>query len=420
MNKIIIILTFSLVFLAMDYYVWQAIKILIKGINPRLRKIIRVGFWSVTAFTVFLLVAYHTGMPEKWGRGWNTFIMVFIFMNYFSKAFGVVFLLLDDIRRFFIYVKKLFFARDEDSSNASSSQSSEKISRSEFMGKAALIATSIPLISMGYGIISGAHDYRVIRQRVRIPKLPAAFEGLRIAQVSDIHTGSFFNPTAVKGGVEMIMAEKADMIVFTGDLVNNVTAEVKRYIPIFNQLKAPLGVYSVLGNHDYGDYHQWSSAAARKQNMENMYTAHKELGWDLLLNEHRSIKVGTDKIDLIGVENWGAGRFAKYGDLTKAHQGTEADVKLLLSHDPSHWDAQVRPDFPDIDLMMAGHTHGFQFGVEIGDFQWSPSQYIYKQWAGLYQRANQQIYVNRGFGFVGYPGRIGIPPEITILELSRA
>jgi predicted MPP superfamily phosphohydrolase len=244
---------------------------------------------------------------------------------------------------------------------------------------------------------------------------------LRIGQISDIHSGSFFNKTAVKGGVEMMLNEKPDVIFFTGDLVNNETPEVKDYINVFDKLKAPLGVFSVTGNHDYGDYMQWSSLKQKQDNFRDLVTAHKIMNFDILMNEHRFLRQGSDKIAIIGNENWGGGRFSKYGKLDVAHRGTDdAAVKLLLSHDPSHWDAQVRQQYQDIDMMFAGHTHGFQFGIEIGKIKWSPSQYAYKQWAGLYQEGSQYLYVNRGFGYLGYPGRVGMPPELTIVELKRA
>ena len=297
----------------------------------------------------------------------------------------------------------------------------EAIPRSEFLSKAALVAAALPFGAFTYGIISGAHDYRIKRLTVKLPNLPASFDGISIGQISDIHSGSFFNKTAVRGGVEMLMKEKPDVVFFTGDLVNNQSTEVKDYLDIFNKVKAPLGVYSVTGNHDYGDYHRWESADAKAQNFQDLIRAHHELGFDLLLNEHRWLEENGDKIAILGNENWGAGRFSKYGKLDRAYAGTEeASVKLLLSHDPSHWDAQVRTDYKDIDMMFAGHTHGFQFGVEIGGFKWSPSQYVYKQWAGLYSAGNQHLYVNRGFGFIGYPGRVGIPPELTIVTLKRA
>ena len=223
---------------------------------------------------------------------------------------------------------------------------------------------------------------------------------------------------AVEGGIDMLNAEKPDLMFFTGDLVNNQTKEVSDYMDLFSKVKTDLGVYSTLGNHDYGDYMAWSSAAAKRQNLADMVKVHERMGWRLMMNENESLEIGGDKLAIIGVENW-AGRFAKYGQLDKAALNAEGDVKLLLSHDPSHWDAQVRKQHSDIDLMFAGHTHGMQLGVEIGDFRWSPSKYIYKQWADLYQEDNQYLYVNRGFGFLGFPGRIGILPEITILELTK-
>jgi hypothetical protein len=290
------------------------------------------------------------------------------------------------------------------------------------MVQAAVVAGSIPLVGITYGILSGAHDYRVRRVTVKLPNLPKAFDGLRIAQLSDIHSGSFFNKTAVQGGVNLLLREKPDVVFFTGDLVNNVASEVQDYIPIFQKVKAPLGVYSTLGNHDYGDYVAWPSLQAKRQNLENLKHAHGLLGWDLLMNQHRMLEEGGEQLAIIGIENWGGkGNFPKYGKLDLAHQGTEAaPVKLLLSHDPSHWEAQVLPKFPDIDLMFAGHTHGMQFGVELPGLKWSPVQYMYKQWAGLYEEAGRYLYVNRGYGYLGFPGRIGILPEITIVELKKA
>ncbi|MFZ5999762.1 MAG: metallophosphoesterase, partial [Bacteroidota bacterium] len=290
-----------------------------------------------------------------------------------------------------------------------------------FLSKAALVATAVPFGAMAYGIISGAHDYRVKRVTVKLPNLPKSFDGIRIGQVSDIHSGSFWNKTAVKGGVEMMLGEKPDLIFFTGDLVNNETSEVKDYLEVFEKLRAPLGVFSVTGNHDYGDYKGWTTRQEKEENFRQLVNAHRQMGFNILMNEHKMIEQGGDKLAVLGIENWGAGRFSKYGKLEKTHQGTdEAAVKLLLSHDPSHWDAQVRPEYKDIDIAFAGHTHGFQFGVEWGDFKWSPSQYAYKQWAGLYQEGAQYLYVNRGFGYLGYPGRVGMPPELTIVELKRA
>ena len=224
---------------------------------------------------------------------------------------------------------------------------------------------------------------------------------------------------AVEKGVEKILREKADLILFTGDLVNDSHIEMEEYKHVFNRLSAPMGVYSTLGNHDYGDYVQWESREAKVENLEMLKKVHAEMGWKLLMNEHVVLNKNEHSIALIGIENWGAkGTFPKYGSLKNAYAGSEnIPFKILLSHDPSHWDAEVTKEFRDIDLMLAGHTHGMQFGVEVPGFRWSPVQYVYRQWAGLYETEKQKLYVNRGFGFIGYPGRVGILPEITVLEL---
>ena len=216
------------------------------------------------------------------------------------------------------------------------------------------------------------------------------------------------------------MAQKPDLILFTGDLVNDRHTEMEDYIDVFSQLKAPMGVYSTLGNHDYGDYVKWDSKAEKIENLEQLKHVHAKLGWRLLMNEHVILEKGEDKIALLGIENWSAkGNFPKYGKMDLAHPGTETfPFKILMSHDPSHWEAEVQSKYPDIDLMLSGHTHGMQFGVELPGIKWSPVQYMYKQWAGLYEEGKQKLYVNRGFGFIGYPGRVGILPEITVIELT--
>jgi hypothetical protein len=408
------VLLLAILFL-IDLYVFQAIATLSREWNGGLRNGIFFGFWAVTLLAFGAIVWYYYGDPYRYGANLRNLVLTGIFITYISKLFGVLFILLDDVQRLVRWVASLFNKGSEPNSTGS------VIPRSEFLAKTAIIAATIPFAAMTYGIISGAHDYRIRRKTIYLPRLPKAFDGIRIAQISDIHSGSFFNKTAVVGGVEMVMGEKPDLIFFTGDLVNNETSEVQDYISVFDKLRAPLGVFSITGNHDYGDYRSWTTKEAKQRNFFDLMEAHRLLGFRLLMNEHVFVEVDKDQIALLGIENWGAGRFSKYGRLDKAYRGTEeSPVKLLLSHDPSHWDAQVRPSYPDIDVMFAGHTHGFQFGVEIGDFKWSPSQYVYKQWAGLYQSDHQYLYVNRGFGYIGYPGRVGIPPEITLIELKRA
>ena len=406
---------FIIAFLLIDIYVFQAVLIVSKPWIPLWKNVARYAFWIPTIFCIAALLWWMAADPYKVGAGLRNWILTALFATYFSKLFGVFFLLIDDFQRLVRWIAQLF------SKNELNPIAGEIISRSQFLSQTALIASAIPFDAMAYGIISGAHDYRIKRVTVKLLNLPAAFDGIRIAQLSDIHSGSFFNKTAVKGGVEMLMRENPDLIFFTGDLVNNEASEVNEYIDIFNKLKAPLGVYSITGNHVYGDYKNWRTEGEKKQNFKDLIEAHRLLGFDLLMNENRFIKVDGAKLAVLGIENWGAGRFAKYGKLDLAYAGSEeAPVKLLLSHDPSHWDAQVRKNYKDIDISFAGHTHGFQFGVEVGDFKWSPSQYAYKQWAGLYTEGNQHLYVNRGFGYLGYPGRIGMPPELTIMELKKA
>jgi uncharacterized protein len=414
MYKLMSVLILLIVLFLIDLYAYQAILTVTNGLNPGPRNAVRLAYWLTTAVVFGAIFWYYYGNPYKYGSQLRNIVLVGIFMTYFSKVFGLLFVFIDDLQRGARWVVSLFSKNPE-------ALPGQPIPRSEFLAKTAVIAAAVPFTAMAYGILSGAHDYRIRRKTIYLSNLPKSFDGIRIGQLSDIHSGSFFNKTAVKGGVEMFLKEKPDIIFFTGDLVNNQTDEVKDYIEIFNKLQAPLGTFSITGNHDYGDYKQWSSAEAKRKNFQDLIAAHKALGFDILLNDHRYIEQGGERIAILGNENWGGGRFTKYGKLDIAHAGVQdAPVKLLLSHDPSHWDAQVRPLYPDIDVMFAGHTHGFQFGVEIGDFKWSPSQYVYKQWAGLYQEGNQYLYVNRGFGYLGYPGRVGIPPELTILELKRA
>ncbi len=298
----------------------------------------------------------------------------------------------------------------------------EKISRSSFLVKTGLVVAAVPLTSLSWGIVSGAYDYTIQRVKLVLPNLPKAFEGMTMAQLSDIHSGSFYNQKAVNGGIEMLLAEKPDMVFFTGDLVNDKATEMRQYQDIFARVKAPLGVYSTLGNHDYGEYHFGKGpSAAKAKNLQDVIKTHEIMGWDLLMNENRRIKVDGEEIGIVGIENWGMGRFPKFGRMDLAMENTDdLPVNLLLSHDPSHWRGQVLKEYPQIDAMFSGHTHGMQFGVRIKNFQWSPVQYIYKEWAGLYQEKHQQLYVNVGYGFLGYPGRVGMLPEITIFELKRA
>ncbi|MEQ9169207.1 MAG: metallophosphoesterase, partial [Fulvivirga sp.] len=316
MNRILIISLLLAVLFAIDWYVYQGALLAIKGTSNSLRNVVKYGYWSLTVITFSIIIFYNFGNPD-WLKGTSrSLIFTGIFINYFSKVFAAIFLFGGDLVRGGKWVLSLF-------QNPSPSAGGNTIPRSEFLAKTAMVAGTLPLVAMSWGIISGAHDYRFRRKTIYLPNLPKSFDGITIGQVSDIHSGSFFNKTAVKGGVEMMMKEKPDLLFFTGDLVNNESSEVEEYINIFDKLKAPLGVYSVTGNHDYGDYKNWSSQAEKQQNFKDLIEAHRLMNYDLLMNENRYVELGGEKIAILGNENWGAGRFAKYGDLSKAYEGTE-------------------------------------------------------------------------------------------------
>lgn len=398
----------------LDIYVFQVVKYLSQSTGSKTKLIIYSGYWGISVAAIILLIILPYLQFEHQAKVFRTTIFAVIAGLFFAKLIAAVFFLIDDIRRGIQWVAgKLFFSGTE----GETLQQGEKISRSAFLSWTGIIfgGTLFGTLIHGFG---NKYRYQLRRIPLSFTNLPSAFKGLKVIQVSDIHSGSFTDKKAVMHGVEKIMNEKADLILFTGDLVNNVAEEMTDYMDVFNKITAPMGVYSTLGNHDYGDYVHWNSAEEKKENLERLKKIHGELGWRLLMNEHVVLEKGDDKIALIGIENWSAkARFPKYGDMKKAYEGAEAyPFKILMSHDPSHWDAQVRTSYPDVDLTLSGHTHGMQFGVEIPGFKWSPVQYIYKEWAGLYEQGSQKLYVNRGYGFIGYPGRVGILPEITVFE----
>ena len=410
MNRILLVLFIAAIFLAIDFYVFTGTKPLFSGSAA---KNFRYIYWSFFGLAVILLIVFQLVRYYNLNERINSIIATSLFITYISKFILVLFLALDDLLRLVRWaVTKI----------SSSSEVATDISRQDFIVKTGIAVAAVPAVALTYGVVAGAHDYRLRHVKVPIVNLPSSFHGLRIGQLSDIHSGSFFNKKAVMGGVEMLLKAKPDLVCFTGDLVNNRAVEMKDYQPIFSKVKAPLGVYSTLGNHDYGDYVPWPSPQAKAQNIADLKQVHAQMGWQLMMNENKVFTQGGDELALVGIENWGAkARFPKYGKMNEALKGTEgAATKILLSHDPSHWDAQVRPKYQEIDLMLAGHTHGMQFGIETPWFKWSPVQYVYEQWAGLYQKDHQQLYVNRGFGFLGFPGRVGIWPEVTILELVKA
>ncbi|MBI5858633.1 MAG: metallophosphoesterase [Sphingobacteriales bacterium] len=402
--------------LLLDFYFFQALRTVTSTANDNTRIIIYTAYWgiSVTALTFLLLLPYlHFERQAKIIR--TTIFSVFAGL-FFAKVVGSLFFVADDLRRSVQWLGAELF-----SSKATLNEmlASGTLSRSMLLSWMGLVAGGGLFGSLVYGF-NNKYRYDVKRIRLAFDKLPKAFKGLKIVHISDIHSGSLANKVAVQKGVERILEEKPDLILFTGDLVNNVADEMKDYMDVFNKLSAPMGVYSTLGNHDYGDYVRWENIEQKNANLERLKQIHAELGWQLLMNEHVILERENETIAVLGIENWSAkNRFPKYGDLKKAYTGSEKHAfKILMSHDPSHWKAEVLTEYNDIDLMLAGHTHGMQFGVEIPGLKWSPVQYVYKEWAGLYEKENQKLYVNRGFGFLGYPGRVGILPEITVIELS--
>lgn len=400
----------------LDLYVFQALKVIAHSGSGRTKTILYAIYWTLSIIAILVLLVLPYLQFQHQAKFVRTTIFAIIIGMFFAKLIAAIFFLVDDIRRFIQWAAgKLFFSNTE----GESLQQGERISRSVFLSWTGMVVGGGLFGSLLYGF-GNKYRYRVRRVNLSFDNLPASFKGLKLVQVSDIHSGSFTNKKAVIRGVQMVMNEKPDLILFTGDLVNNHSDEMDDYMDVFDKFNAPMGVYSTLGNHDYGDYAHWNTVEEKKANLEKLKRIHGELGWRLLMNEHVVLERGTDKIALLGVENWSAkARFPKYGDLKKAYEGSQSyPFKILMSHDPSHWDAEVRTIYKDIDLMLAGHTHGMQFGIEIPGFKWSPVQYVYRQWAGLYQEGAQKLYVNRGYGFIGYPGRVGILPEITVITFS--
>jgi len=418
MGRLPSLLLITVLMLALDYYCYKAILSVFKKWKPAGRKRFALIWWS---YTLLLTLGVFCGIFMNLFLSIRAITLAAYFLTVACKIVLIPFLVVDDLRRLVVLlIRKL--QKPKEQVPAPAIAVGEPISRSSFLVKAGLVVAAVPLTSLSWGIVSGAYDYKIKRVKLVLPNLPKAFDGIKMGQISDIHSGSFYNHKAVKGGVEMLLGEKPDFIFFTGDLVNDMATEMRDYQDIFSKVHAPLGVYSSLGNHDYGDYHFGRGpSAAKAKNLKDVIETHKVMGWDLLMNEHRRLKVDGEEIGILGIENWGMGRFPKYGRMDLAVKDTDdLPVKLLLSHDPSHWRGEVLEKYPQIDAMFSGHTHGMQFGVRTKEFQWSPIQYIYKEWAGLYQEKNQQLYVNVGYGFLGYPGRVGILPEITIFELKRA
>jgi len=409
------VIIFLAIMLILDMYVFQAIKTVAHNSGAKTKAIIYTAYWLITAFAVIGFLLFVFTDQHFLGKKTRTYLFATIIGLFLGKLTGLIFFVADDFRRVIQWTAGKLLFRNTEGENLGE----DGISRSVFLSWIGLAAGTTLFGSLIYGF-GNKYNYNLKRLQLSFENLPFAFKGLKIIHISDIHSGSFLDKRAVEQGVQMILNEKPDVIFFTGDLVNDRSTEMIPFMDTFRRINAPMGVYSTLGNHDYGDYVSWPiDGISKTQNLENLKKVHKDLGWKLMMNEHIILERDNSGIAVLGVENWSAKkRFPKYGSLQQAYTGTNSyPFKILLSHDPSHWEAEVLENYKDIDLVLSGHTHGMQFGVEIPGFKWSPVQYIYKQWAGLYESAHQKLYVNRGFGFIGYPGRVGILPEITVIEL---
>lgn len=399
---------------ALEYYTYTAMKFAVRSVKQPWRQYLMIGYVVLTVLWFAALFSFPMLRTINISKGLRNFLVAFSMGFLLMKLLIALVLLIDDVRRAIFWVLSRFFHPEQRPALVESG-----MTRSDFLARMALLFGGTLFGGMVYGM-TNRYNYTVRSHKLHFPNLPEAFRGLRMVQISDIHTGSLNDRSAVARGIQKILDLKPDLIVFTGDLVNNTSDEADEFLPELSKLSAPLGVYSILGNHDYGDYVSWESPEAKATNLERLKDLHRQMGWNLLLDEHVVLERDGHQVGLLGVQNTSfRNNFQSYGDLAKAYAGSEhLPFRILLSHDPSHWDGEVNALYQDIDLTLSGHTHGFQFGVEIPWIKWSPVQYIYKQWAGLYQSGKQYLYVNRGFGFLGYPGRVGIMPEITLLELA--
>ena len=405
-------LIFILVIGVADYYAFQSLKTVTKS------NWWHALYWLFTIAVMgnFLIQFYGFNRSNVFSQA-NSLAVGFLIAMVVPKLVLIAIMFSEDVFRIPQGIYSYFMQDDSGSAN----QIKHIPARRRFISQIALGLAAVPFASILYGMYKGKYNFKVLKYTLHFEDLPKAFDGFRLTQISDVHSGSFDNMDKVSYAIDLINEQQSDVVLFTGDMVNNKAEEMKPYVDIFKKLNAKEGLYSVLGNHDYGDYVRWNSDDDKKQNLEDLKAIQKEIGFDLLLNENRFIERDSERIAIIGVENWGKGGFKKAGDLKKASSRVDKDdFKILLSHDPSHWDAEVVNDKDHYHLTLSGHTHGMQFGIEIpGWFKWSPVKWRYKQWAGIYESLGQYINVNRGFGYLAFPGRVGIWPEITVIELKR-
>jgi hypothetical protein len=397
-----------LVLLVIEIYAFQAFKTIFK-----LKWALLVYQIGSLLLLLFLFYSF-TKFDRSVGQTKQTMLtMGIVLLVYIPKILLTLIMFGEDLFRLATGAINFFVNNDSEISNFPS--------RRKFVSQVAMGLAAIPFASLIYGIFEGKYNFKVIKQTVFFPDLPDAFDGFRITQISDVHSGSFDNKEKIEYAIDLVNQQNSDMILFTGDIVNTHAKEMHPWLDTFNRIKThKYGKYAVLGNHDYGEYVTWPSNEEKDENFLAIKNLYHQIGFQLLLNEHTFIEKEADKMALVGVENWGV-KFKKAGDLNKAAHGlTKDDFKILMSHDPSHWEHIIKNDVKHFHLTLSGHTHGLQFGIEIpGFFKWSPVQYMYKQWAGLYENLGRYIYVNRGLGFHAYPGRVGIWPEITVIELKK-
>ena len=392
-------------YILIDIYAFQTIKTISK--NHFIHGVYVLSSVAILVFFIYAITSPDARTNPKMMYIYGLFLALFV-----PKIIAVIAMFGEDVIRVFVGV---FYKI------GGGSEASFMPSRRKFVSTVALGIAAIPFGALLYGMIKGKYNYKVLQYTLEFDDLPSSFDGYTLTQISDIHSGSFDNPEKVKYAVDLVNKQQSDLILFTGDLVNNVAQEMDAWKDTFATLKATDGVYSVLGNHDYGDYVSWESAEKKQENLKALIALQKDMGWDVLLNESRTIQKNQQAIKLVGVENWGEGGFKKAGDLEKACADVSAqDFTILMSHDPSHWQSRVKEHPKNIQLTLSGHTHGMQFGIEIPEwFKWSPVKYRYQNWAGIYKEFGRYINVNRGFGYLGYPGRVGIWPEVTVITLKK-
>lgn len=402
---------FLFVLLMIDLYAWRGISTALGSMGAR--RVLRIVYWTVSISVLLMLVFGVSRLNELHASQNRAFMYTFFGIFILFLLPKVVIVLFHGLEDFIELMRRAWDRM------APGSPAPVDPGRIRFISQVGLALAAVPFAGVFYGLVHGWRHFNVVRVPLRLAKLPAAFDGLRIVHISDMHLGSFRENTAVvRRGVELINAQQPDLVLFTGDLVNNFADEVDPWLETLAELRATFGKYAVLGNHDYGDYSRWEDDAAKQANLDRLQAHYQTMGFRVLMDEHVPVEKDGERFSLIGVQNWGT-RFQQYGNLAKATAGTDpAQFRVLMSHDPTHWDAQVRA--AGIDLMLAGHTHGAQFGITVNGHTYSPAQWVYRQWAGLYEHEGLRLYVNRGFGFIGFPGRVGMPPEITVLELTRA